>query len=145
MRRVLVLVLALALTALPVAALPQGLADRLADADDIPVAEWIEMAMGRTLTYRIDGALWAFERYYPGSNRVTLQLYDGTCMDGTWDYDPPLYCFHWDGSGTACFRHARVDGEIVIIESQDGTDTPLLQTMTSVSDLPLQCGPAVTS
>lgn len=137
--------LAIGLTLAAGAALSQSPTEQIEDAHDIPVAEWAEMAMGRTLTYRIDGALWAFERYHPGSNRVTLQLYDGTCMEGTWDYSAPHYCFHWDASGTACFRHARVDDTILIIETQDGMDTPLLQTMTAVSDLPLQCGPAVTS
>ena len=74
------------------------------------------MATGRTLTYRINGEFWALEHYYPGTNRVTLQLYDGTCMEGTWDYAAPLYCFHWDGQGTSCFRHARLGAEILVIE-----------------------------
>ena len=65
------------------------------------------MAMGRTLTYRINGEFWALEHYYPGTDRVTLELYDGTCLQGTWDYSEPLYCFHWEGQGTSCFRHAR--------------------------------------
>jgi hypothetical protein len=34
---------------------------------------------------------------------------------------------------------------IVIIESQDGADTSMTQDMTGVTDIPLQCGPAVTS
>ncbi len=37
-----------------------------------------------------------------------LQLQDGTCLDGTWDYQAPRYCFHWWGQGTSCFRHTRV-------------------------------------
>jgi hypothetical protein len=115
------------------------------EATDIPVEEWTAMAMGRTLTYRIDGALWALEHYYPGTNRVTLQLYDGTCMQGTWDYSAPIYCFHWEGEGTACFRHARRGDEILIIETQDGNDTPGVQMMTAVTNVPLACGPAVVS
>ena len=74
------------------------------------------MAMGRTLTYRIDGAFWALEHYWPGTDRVTLQLYDGSCMEGRWDYVEPLYCFHWEGQDKSCFRHARLDGEVLIIE-----------------------------
>lgn len=127
----------------PVAA--QDLPGGLSSADDIPVDEWAEMAMGRTLTYRIDGEFWALERYHPGGNRVTLQLFDGTCMEGTWDYSPPYYCFHWDMTGTACFRHARLEDEILIIEDGAGEGPPPIQTMTAVTDLPLQCGPAVTS
>ena len=134
---------ALALVVLPAAS--QSPAERIARATNIPVEEWKAMAMGRTLTYRINGELWAFEHYHPGTNRVTLQLYDGSCMQGTWDYAEPLYCFHWEGQGSSCFRHARVDGGILIVETQDGQDTPLTQDMSGVTDLPLTCGPAVTS
>ncbi len=109
---------------------------------DIPVEEWRAMSAGRTLTYRINGTFWALEHYFPGTNRVQLQLYDGSCMDGTWDYDAPHYCFHWNGQGTSCFRHARQDGTILIIESIDGIDTPMTQQMTDVSDTPLTCTPA---
>ncbi|HPG23927.1 MAG TPA: hypothetical protein PLH75_14155 [Amaricoccus sp.] len=137
-------VLAAAL-ALPLPLLAGPLTDRAGAAQDIPVEEWIAMARGRTLTYRIDDRFWAMERYDPGSNRVRLQLTDGTCMEGTWDYSPPHYCFHWNGIGTACFRHVRQGDEILIIETRDGVDTPMVQTMTGVSDIPLACGPAVTS
>ena len=138
----------LALAALAVVLLPaasQSPAERIARAANIPVEEWRAMAMGRTLTYRINGELWAFEHYYPGTNRVTLQLYDGSCLHGTWDYAEPLYCFHWEGQGTSCFRHARVDGGILIVETLNGHDTPLTQDMSGVTDLPLTCGSAVTS
>jgi hypothetical protein len=132
-----------ALLLLPGAALSP--AEKVATARNIPLEEWTGMAMGRTLTYRIDGEFWALEHYYPGTDRVTLQLYDGTCLQGTWDYTAPHYCFHWEGEGTACFRHARLDDEIIIIETQDGADTLMLQSMTAVTDVPLACGPAVTS
>ena len=82
--------------------------------------EWTAMAMGRTLTYRINGEFWALEHYYPGTDRVTLQLYDGTCMEGRWDYAAPLYCFYWEGQDKSCFRHARLGAEIIVIENQDG-------------------------
>jgi hypothetical protein len=137
------LIALIALLVLPAASQPP--AERVAQARNIPVAEWIAMATGRTLTYRINGEFWALEHYYPGTNRVTLQLYDGTCMEGTWDYDSPLYCFHWEGQGTSCFRHARLGEEILIIETQNGADTPMTQSMTAVTDVPLSCGPAVTS
>ena len=143
MRRSTAALLAAAVTILPAAS--QSPAEKIAEAENIPVEEWKAMAMGRTLTYRIDGEFWALEHYYPGTNRVTLQLYDGTCMEGTWDYNAPEYCFHWDLEGTACFRHARLDDEILIIETQDGADTLMLQSMTAVTDVPLACGPAVTS
>jgi hypothetical protein len=132
--------LALALLALPAASqIP------LERATNIPLEEWEAMASGRTLTYQIDGEFWALEHYYPGTNRVQLQLYDGSCLNGTWDYQEPRYCFHWEGQGTSCFRHARLGEEILIIESRDGGDTPLTQTMTSVTDTPLTCGPEAIS
>ena len=123
---------------------PAG-ADRIAGAADIPVEEWSAMAAGRTLTYRINGELWALEHYFPGGNAVALQLFDGTCMVGTWDYEAPLYCFHWEGQGTSCFRHARLGSEILVIETVDGEDTAMTQEMTGVSDAPVSCGPPVTS
>ncbi|CAN5802462.1 hypothetical protein BH23PSE1_BH23PSE1_17530 [soil metagenome] len=142
---------AAALVALFAAAiLPPALAaetarDRIAAAEDIPVEEWLALASGRTLTYRIDGEFWAMERYARGSSEVMLQFGDGSCLAGTWDYEAPFYCFHWDGEGTSCFRHARHDGDILIIETLGGEDTGAVQTMTGVSDTPLACGPAVTS
>ena len=123
----------------------QSPAERIADALDIPEEEWTAMAMGRTLTYRINGTFWALEHYYPGTDRVTLQLYDGTCMEGRWDHVAPLYCFYWEGQDPSCFRHVRLEDEIFIVESQNGADTPLTQEMTDVTDIPLSCGPAVTS
>lgn len=107
---------------------------------DIPVEEWTAMAAGRTLTYRIDGELWAFEHYTPGTNRVQIELFDGTCMSGTWDYTAPHYCFHWDGQGTSCFRHTRRGDEILVIVATDGQDSVMTQAMTGVSDAPLACG-----
>ena len=112
---------------------------------NIPVEDWKAMAMGRTLTYRINGELWALEHYFAGTNRVQLQLFDGSCMNGTWDYTEPQYCFHWDGQGTSCFRHARLGEEILIIEALDGVDTPMTQSMTAVTDAPLTCGPDAVS
>jgi len=117
----------------------------LADAEEIPVTEWSAMAMGRTLVYRIDGRLWALEYYYPGSDRVALQLSDGQCLTGTWEYTAPYYCYHWVEQGTACFRHARQDGEIIVIESGSPEGAPAVQQMSAVTDIPLSCGADLTS
>jgi hypothetical protein len=77
---------------------------------------------------------------------VTLQLYDGSCMEGTWDYSAPFYCFHWEVEGTACFRHARRAGEILIVEAPAGDEgVPPMQQMTDVTDIPLTCGEPITS
>lgn len=112
---------------------------------DIPVEEWRSMSAGRTLTYTIGGEFWALERYAPGTDRVTLQFYDGTCLEGRWEYVAPLYCFHWEGEGTSCFRHARLGQDILVLETRDGVETGALQTMSAVTDTPLACGPAAIS
>lgn len=141
MHRLPVAAVVATLAVLP-AASQQSPAERIARAVDIPVEEWTAMAAGRTLTYRIDGDLWALEHYTPGTNRVQIELYDGTCMSGTWDYAAPHYCFHWEGQGTSCFRHARLGDEILVIEASAEGSVPLTQSMTAVTDTPLACGPA---
>ncbi|TPE51351.1 hypothetical protein [Amaricoccus solimangrovi] len=126
---------------LPLAALPgPALSAETAGAKDIPVEEWVAMADGHTLTYEINGIFFALEHYYPHSNRVTLQANDGRCLQGTWNYEAPHYCFYWEGQPPACFRHARLGKEILIIETQDGHDTAMTQEMTNVSDTPVTCG-----
>lgn len=137
--------LLLALLAPPLAAPAQGLPAETAGAKDIPVGEWVAMAEGRTLTYEINGEFFALEHYYPHSNRVTLQTSDGRCMEGTWEYSAPHYCFYWEGQPPACFRHARVGSGILIIETENGQDTPMTQRMTGVSDTPVTCGAPPTS
>ena len=87
MRPIPAAAVALLLLLLPGASQPP--AERIARATNIPVEEWTAMAAGRTLTYRINGDFWALEHYYTGTNHVTLQLYDGSCMEGTWDYLRP--------------------------------------------------------
>ena len=131
------------LAALPVVA--AATEPRLPGLADIPVEEWRQMSEGRTLTYTIGGEFWALERYAPGSDRVTLQFHDGSCLEGRWEYVAPLYCFHWEGEGTSCFRHARLGQDILVLETRDGVETGALQTMSAVSDAPLSCGPAAIS
>ena len=136
----------LALLALlaPFAAFAQNLPASGANTD-IPPEEWRAMAEGRTLTYEINGAFFALEHYYPHSNRVTLQASDGRCLQGTWSYQAPHYCFYWENEAPACFRHARIGSEILIIETENGQDTPMTQEMTHVSDAPVSCGVPPTS
>lgn len=121
---------------------PRGEAppNEMATAENIPVEEWIAMADGNTLTYQINGALFALEHYYPRSNRVTLQTNDGRCLEGTWAYEAPHYCFYWENDPPVCFRHIRLGSKIVVIETWQGYDTPATQTVTGVSDTPVTCG-----
>jgi hypothetical protein len=124
---------------------PHPVAGEIAALENIPVEDWMEMATGRTLTYRINGEIWAREYYHPGTNHVSLQRPNGQCMNGTWDYTAPHYCFHWDLEGTACFRHVRDEDRIWVIQTELGVDTPQVQEMTDVSDRPLICPPQGTS
>lgn len=110
---------------------------------DIAVQEWTELTAGKTVTYRIDGQFWALERYVAGTNRVMIQFSDSSCLEGTWEYVEPLYCFHWIGEGTSCFRHVRMGEEILVLETERGVETGDVQVMTGVSDTPLACGPAI--
>jgi hypothetical protein len=143
MPRLSVAAIAALLLILPAAS--QSAAERIARAVDIPVEDWRAMADGRTLTYRIKEEFWALEHYYAGTNRVQLQLYDGSCLSGTWAYVAPHYCFYWENQGPSCFRHARLGDEVLIIETQGGQDTAMTQSMTAVTDTPLACGPAAVS
>ncbi len=124
---------------------PLPVAGEIAGMADIPVEEWTAMAAGRTLTYRINGEVWAREYYYPGTNHVSLQRPNGQCMSGTWEYTAPHYCYHWDLEGTACFRHVRGEDTIWVIQTEMGVDTPQVQEMSEVSDVPLICAPQGTS
>ncbi len=112
---------------------------------DIPQEEWTRMSAGRTLTYTIGGEFWAREHYAPDGNGVTLQFYDGMCLDGTWSWRDGLYCFDWRNEGVSCFRHARLGSEILVLETRDGVETGAIQVMSGVSDLPVSCGPAAIS
>ena len=63
----------------------------------IPSAEWQTMVAGRTVTYMIDGKVWAQEAYDLTTNTVAIRLIDGSCMEGTWSFKDGEYCFAWDG------------------------------------------------
>jgi hypothetical protein len=143
MRLPLALVLACALA--PLAGATEPAQTPLSGAVDIPPEEWSAMAAGRTLTYSIGGQFWALERYDAASDGVALEFRDGTCLEGRWEYVEPLYCFHWEGEGTSCFRHVRLGSEILILETEAGSATGAIQVMTGISSTPLACGTPRTS
>lgn len=107
---------------------------------DIPVEEWREMALGRTLTYRVGPDFFALERYAPTGNAVELQLNTGECLSGVWSHSGNAYCFDWGDARPACFRHVRQGDEILIIHLENGVETQNLQHMTAITDAPLSCG-----
>jgi len=139
------LVLAAMLAALTPATATEPAESQATGPVDIPPAEWSEMAAGRTLAYAIGGQFWALERYDAAGDGVALEFRDGTCISGRWEYRAPLYCFHWDGEGTSCFRHVRIGSDILILETEGGEETGAAQVMTGVSDAPLSCGGPPTS
>ncbi len=106
---------------------------------DIPVEEWRELALGRTLTYQIGGAPFALERYARVGNQVELQFADGTCYTGRWKHVDNLYCFDWGDTRDHCFRHVRVGNQILVINVVDGAQNGDIQEMTHISDAPLNC------
>lgn len=115
---------------------------------DIPVAEWIERAIGRTVYYSIDGTPFGREYYAPDGRSVVFQHASGTCLEGEWTYreDITAYCYIWPNS-VSCFRHVETDDGVQILNVEaDGS--PTLQSVQSVEQIvtiPLSCGPAVTS
>ncbi|MEM8789479.1 MAG: hypothetical protein AAGE76_14560 [Pseudomonadota bacterium] len=114
-------------------------------ATDIAPAEWRDLVQGRTVTYRIGDQIWAQEAYDRSTNSVAIRLADGTCMEGTWTHVEGSYCFDWSGGEFSCFRHVRAGEEILIIPVVDGVTAGTIQTVGGVSDLPLSCGPDLTS
>lgn len=112
---------------------------------DISPDEWQSLVRGRTVTYKIGQSIWAQEAYDPRTNSVSIRLADGTCMDGIWAHADGEYCFAWTSGEYSCFRHLRTADEIVIVPVEDGAPTGVTQTVDKVSDIPLACGPALSS
>ena len=137
MLRTLVLVLGLALPVWASEEAPGG-------TGNIGESEWRSLAAGKTLTYTIDGEFFALERYPLSGNRVSIQMWDGRCLSGHWTYENSSYCFYWENMDPVCFLHRRVGPVIEVSQVVGGIETGEIQTMTSVSDAPLNCG-ALTS
>lgn len=147
MRKLLALMGVLAALAMTPAAAQDS--DAQADAEaglvDIGPDEWRAMVMGRTVTYRIGGEIWAQEAYDTVSDAVAIRLADGTCMHGVWDWQDGVFCFAWSGGERSCFRHVRAQDRILVIPVQDGFAGGTIQTVSAIGDLPLACGPALSS
>lgn len=117
-----------------------------ADATDISGEDWARMVRGRTVTYAIEGAFWAQEMYNPVGNIVSIRLNDGTCMEGLWTHSEGQFCFAWDNGELSCFRHLEQPaGPILIVPVNNGAQIGTMQTVLGISDIPLVCGPALSS
>lgn len=106
--------------------------------------DWRAMAAGRTLTYTVNGDFFALERYDASGNAVSIQLSDGLCMAGHWTHVDDAYCYMWEGRAPVCFLHERIGDRISVRQVINGVETGAEQTMSQISDAPLQCG-ALTS
>lgn len=121
---------------------PANSAIRVVNGDlvDIPRDEWVNLVRGRTVVYKIGPNVWAFESYPMSGPFVSIQLADGTCMDGTWEHVDGTFCFRWENREYSCFRHARDGREILIIPVVDGVQSGTVQTVSDITDAPVGCG-----
>lgn len=138
--RALALILALTPSALPA----QTLAERLAAEPVITFEAWRALTNGKTVVYEIDGETYGFERYLGGGN-VTIQLEDGSCIDGTWYMAQTSFCFDWQGGPLSCFNHKQLDGDIYVIGLNNGIETADIQKVSRIANIPVSCGPALLS
>lgn len=114
---------------------------RIETADDITREEWYGMVKGKTVVYRIGDMIWAHETYDPRTNKVYIAMADGNCMEGIWTHLGNEFCFAWDDRDFVCFRHARSEGEILIIPMHDGQADGDTQVVKSITNTGLPCGP----
>ena len=85
-------------------------------AQDIPLADGLDLVDGRTVFYRIGEDHFAREHYVPQSSRLYIEDETGQCMEGQWTHIPQTgaYCFDWP-SGLFCFRHLRAEDDLLIL------------------------------
>ena len=122
-----------------------GVATRDDNLVDIAPTEWFDLVRGRTVVYRIGPDVWAYESYPRSGRLVSIQLADGTCMDGTWDHVDGAYCFAWENREYSCFRHARDGANILIIPVVDGVQSGTIQTVSDITDAAVGCGNGLVS
>ncbi len=138
--RALSLILALA----PGIAPAQNLPTQLAQAASISVDEWRALTKGKTVVYEVGGQTIGYESYL-GNGNVTIQLDDGSCIDGTWYMEQSAFCFDWEGGPLNCFHHKRLDGTIYVVGLKNGVETSDIQKVSRIANLPVTCGPALLS
>jgi hypothetical protein len=133
--------LALILALGPVLAQAQG----LTGAEEIGYEEWRAMTAGKTVVYQIDGKTFGFEHYHDGQ-KVTIQLADGTCLEGSWFMNKSAFCFDWQNGPLNCFHHKRLGDTIFVVGLDgNGAETADVQRVSRIDSTPLACGPALLS
>lgn len=138
--KAIALILALTPSVLPA----QSLADKLAAEPNITFETWRALTKGKTVVYEIDGETYGYERYL-GNGNVTIQLEDGSCIDGDWYMVQTAFCFNWEGGPLNCFNHKRLEGDIYVIGLDNGAETTDIQKVSRIANIPVSCGPALLS
>ena len=99
---------------------------------------------GRTVWYRISGEVWGREGYRGAPGQVTFQFPDGECLEASWTYSEPWFCFDFGealgGGPPHCFRHLR-HGDRLWALSRTGEP----QSIDRIDATPLTCGVDPTS
>jgi len=138
-------ILCAALALAPLAAPAQSLLDRLATAPEISESAWRDMTAGKTVVYEIDDAIYGYETYRKNSNRISIRLENGTCINGQWFMQQTAFCFDWEGGPLNCFNHKELDGDIYVVGLENGMETEDIQKVARIDDRPVFCGPALLS
>lgn len=119
---------------------PQALMDKINASPMLSEGDWRSMVAGRTVTYAIDGELFAREFYVSNSNRVVISLADGLCLNGQWFMEGPAFCYAWENNAPDCFTHHQTDEGVFIIGVNS---TPLdieIQEVFDIRTAVVQCG-----
>ncbi len=125
----------------PVGVMAQSLRERVEAGTHISQTEWYDLTIGKTVIYQSFGLESGREYYPPSGNTIFYQTIVGTCMEGTYSYDAPSFCFQWQGNDLACFDQKWVENEIYIISKQNGG----IHFVADIIEAPFRCAPALLS
>lgn len=104
--------------------------------------EFAAYAIGKTLTYSVDGQVYGAEQYLP-NNQVIWAFKDDQCADGVWYEDAGLICFVYENnSAPQCWNFYL--GEMGMRAEYVGDDAGSPLSEVDQSAIPLSCaGPDV--
>ena len=126
------------------AAHAQSLPEQLAPLPNISFKDWRNLTLGKTVVYEINGETFSYEIYNGGSS-VTIQLENGSCIDGTWFMEQSAFCFEWIDGPLNCFNHKRLGEDIYVIGLENGVETTDIQKVARIDNIAVSCGPALLS